>query len=115
MFEDVCQDLMTCFTLALQLCISFGQPGHPGPGLLAVLAVTTEDIPRWGTSLLSMLMDLVPWILREARDQFDNRAARAAEKRHVICQVFRRFYRLRSGAKCQHKIQPHSCRLLKKP
>lgn len=38
----------------------------------------------WGTSLLSMLMDLVPWILRE---------------------VFRRFYRLRSGAKCQHKIQ----------
>jgi|OrbCmetagenome_4_1107370.scaffolds.fasta_scaffold100416_2 hypothetical protein len=75
MFEDVCQDLMTCFSFAMQLCISFGQPG---PGLLAVLAVTTEDIPRWGTSLLSMLMDLVPWILREARDQFDNRAARAA-------------------------------------
>ena len=74
MFEDVCQDLMTCFSLALQLRISFGHPGHPGPGLLAVLAVTTEDIPRWGTSLLSMLMDLVPWILREARDQFDNRA-----------------------------------------
>eukprot|EP00434_Breviolum_minutum_P010285 symbB.v1.2.009076.t1/scaffold555.1/size222420/21 len=38
----------------------------------------------WGTSLLSMLMDLVPWILQ---------------------QVFKRFYRLRSGAKCQHKIQ----------
>ena len=31
-----------------------------------------------------MLMDLVPWILNE---------------------VFKRFYRLRSGAKCQHKIQ----------
>ncbi|CAK9008037.1 unnamed protein product [Durusdinium trenchii] len=38
----------------------------------------------WGTSLLSMLMDLVPWILQV---------------------VFRRFYRLRSGVKCQQKIQ----------
>ena len=45
---------------------------QPGSGLLAV-----TDIPRWGTSLLSMLMDLVPWILREARDQFDNAVARA--------------------------------------
>ena len=25
-------------------------------------------IPRWGTSLLSMLMDLVPWILQQARE-----------------------------------------------
>ena len=79
---------------------------QPGSGLLAV-----TDIPRWGTSLLSMLMDLVPWILREARDQFDNAVARATccVTRDLL-RGFRRFYRLRSGAKCQHKIQPHSCR-----
>eukprot|EP00439_Symbiodinium_sp_Y106_P064137 s2688_g10.t1 len=46
--------------------------------------ITTAWEALLGTSLLSMLMDLVPWVLSE---------------------VFSRFYRLRSGSKGQHKIQ----------
>ncbi|CAE7253574.1 unnamed protein product, partial [Symbiodinium microadriaticum] len=46
--------------------------------------ITTAWEALLGTSLLSMLMDLVPWMLSE---------------------VFSRFYRLRSGSKGQHKIQ----------